>query len=439
MMRHFNRSTAMTLPALVVGLVACTVPNPNYRPRADASTSDAGTSATINVSITGDDAADGITVPVKTLRRAIALANGSVAIKTIKLSAGKYDVANGESFPYAVPAGVKVVGDSGVIFAGTTVETGIVLESGALENIQFEHFMIAIRVTGTAQLTNITVTTGYTGVVADGMANLSASGLTIIGGETASCLSLGLSAKSMANVTVDKLVAMDVIAVAGTDQSVVAISKGNVTKSHTCRFGVVNAGGKSFTLTDTLVSGGDYGVLLTNFSGLRATLTNTIVADSLQGIVGEAHVFEMTNGGLHNHRDNGAHLQGGTFAFTNVSVKGNSKSGIDISSQSSPATLTMRGCSVTGNGNGVALREGASGDFGTAATPGNNTIRDNAMIGLLFDHSNQTVWAAGNIWTPGVQGADAQGKYGPQLFTGSALPSVNGNNFGMISSVFLHL
>lgn len=374
--------------------------------------------------------------PVKTLRQAIALANKNTEIKTIRLNAGKYDLANGEAFPYAVPAGVKLVGAPGVVFAGTAVETGIVIDTGAIENIQLEYFKIAIRVTGKAQLANITVKKSGAGVSAVGVANLSASGLTFIGTGTENCTSFGLAAHDTARVTVDNLVASDVIAVSGFEQSAITISNGNVAKTHGCTLGLMQAFGKSFVLTDSMLSGGSHGIFLNDTSGLQATLTNTIVANAKTGIVGTALVFDMTNGELRNNSDTGASFSGGTFTFTNVSVKGNPGHGITISSQLAPGTITLRGCSVTENGKGIGVLQGATGDLGTAAKPGNNTIRDNALVGLTLEASNRTS-AVGNTWIPGVQGADVQGKYGPQSFTGNLPENAKANIYVLSATLEL--
>src|SRR5262245_9243883 len=66
---------------------------------------------TVQVSTTGDDGSDGIARPVKTLKRAFALAVADGRITQISLDSGTYSAANGESFPYTVPANLKVTGN----------------------------------------------------------------------------------------------------------------------------------------------------------------------------------------------------------------------------------------------------------------------------------------------------------------------------------------
>src|SRR5262245_12393026 len=54
---------------------------------------------TIDVTPSGNDANDGVTGPVQTIRRAIAIAAGHREIASIRIAAGIYDAAAGEVFP----------------------------------------------------------------------------------------------------------------------------------------------------------------------------------------------------------------------------------------------------------------------------------------------------------------------------------------------------
>src|SRR5215208_577423 len=60
----------------------------------------------IRVSPSGDDANDGFTRPVKTLKHAIGLAAANSEIIHIVLASGRYSNASGETFPYTVPPNV---------------------------------------------------------------------------------------------------------------------------------------------------------------------------------------------------------------------------------------------------------------------------------------------------------------------------------------------
>src|SRR5262245_43980060 len=81
-------------PALLV-VAACGFPRPPDVPDDDSSDQ-----STIHVSASGDDSNDGITQPVKTLKRAIGIASGSSQIAKIALASGSYSTASGETFPY---------------------------------------------------------------------------------------------------------------------------------------------------------------------------------------------------------------------------------------------------------------------------------------------------------------------------------------------------
>jgi hypothetical protein len=100
----------------------------------------------VQVSSTGDDTNDGVTRPVKTLKRAIDLAATFPEIRAISLRAGRYEAATGEAFPYAVPSNVTMFGPpgGGAILVGNKTESGLVLEAGKLQDLAFEAFSVAI-------------------------------------------------------------------------------------------------------------------------------------------------------------------------------------------------------------------------------------------------------------------------------------------------------
>lgn len=85
------RSSAITLSFLLIG--ACRVDG-YYHPPDSVPESP----TTVRVSPTGDDANDGLGMPVRTLKRGIGLAASNAAITTILVDAGRYDLASGETF-----------------------------------------------------------------------------------------------------------------------------------------------------------------------------------------------------------------------------------------------------------------------------------------------------------------------------------------------------
>jgi hypothetical protein len=98
------------------------------------------------------------------------------------------------------------------------------------------------------------------------------------------------------------------------------------------------------------------------------------------------------------------------LTLTNVAMTQNP--GLVFYAQSS--TLTMRGCTITGNGGGVDAALGVFTDLGTESSPGNN-IFQNGEAGLTIEGSDfdppQVIQAIGNTWLPGLQGANEAGQY----------------------------
>lgn len=106
---------------------------------------------TVLVSTTGDDGNDGITQPVKTLKRAFALAVVDDRITEIALAQGDYGADNGESFPYVVPADLTISGTNAKLI-GAGSNDGLILESGTLRRIELHGFSVALTITGTVEL-----------------------------------------------------------------------------------------------------------------------------------------------------------------------------------------------------------------------------------------------------------------------------------------------
>jgi hypothetical protein len=98
-------------------------------------------------------------------------------------------------------------------------------------------------------------------------------------------------------------------------------------------------------------------------------------------------------------------------------------------------SLKMRRSAVTQNttGNGIVIT-GPHADLGTAFDPGNNVITDNGTGGLgtgvQFDPSvtSGTIDAAGDVWNPLQQGADAFGLY-PSITVHGGQSLALGSNF----------
>lgn len=394
----------------------------------------------LRVSVTGDDAADGMAAPVKTLKHAIELAMVNGAITTISLDAGRYGAANGETFPYTVPAGVTIRGAPGAVVAGTTAEDGLIVETGALDSLELADFVTAVHAKGTVTLTRLVVKASQTGVLADGTAMVKASDVTVSG--TAACTNVAFSAKGTSQITIDTLTTADVHALVSGDDAAVSIAKANITGNPACLlFGVR---GKSLALADSMLTGGLVAIFLGGaVNKLDVTLTNTTIADTADtAMSGRARDFHMTGGEVRNSGRSGADFAGGMYTFTNVGIKGHPTYGLYVKNRVDPAmaaTLVLRGCSVTSNGSGIKLYLGANGDFGTVADPGKNTFRGNAHAGMEIEVGHK-VTAVGNTWNLNQQGSDAQGKYvnGQQVLPGPIEP-FDGANFILANGTTLQL
>src|ERR1043165_8393591 len=116
---------------LAVAATACEYPRP-VDVGDDGGPGDApDPGSTLRVSPSGADANDGLRAPVKTLKRAIAIAGTNTEIKGIVLGAGRYAATSGETFPYLVPAAVTITGEAeGVaVLVGDNAQDGLVVDT----------------------------------------------------------------------------------------------------------------------------------------------------------------------------------------------------------------------------------------------------------------------------------------------------------------------
>ncbi len=86
---------------------------------------------------------------------------------------------------------------------------------------------------------------------------------------------------------------------------------------------------------------------------------------------------------------------------------------------------------LEGNQTGVVVSQFGHVSMGSADMPGGNTIRNSTHVGLS-NQTEHTIGAAGNTWTPSVQGADGQGRYAEGLVAGP-VPPQDGNNYSILS------
>jgi hypothetical protein len=374
---------------------------------------------TIHVSPTGDDANDGLLMPVKTLEHAIGLAAADPTLTGIVLAMGTYSAATGELFPYTVPANITIAGPAGggALLVGDHTGPGMTVAAGALRDLDLQNFTTAITTTGAGSLKNIRVLTSATAVQAESAARLTVDNLSITG--AAGACSTGIVLNGAAQFTATALTTRALgSSLRANDQSSVVLTGANATGSISCANDLFSVGSTgSFEMHDSLLDGGSSGIVFGSPMLMKPTsgvMTGVIVRNmDVQALGVENAAVRVIGGELSHTRETSFSVVGGSCSMTNVSLLGSG-----AAAYAQDGSLTMRGCTVSGNGVGIDLGIRAVGDLGTAASPGSNLFT-NTTVGLLIEGGNGTamVQAVGNTWKPG-QGAGQDGRY-PQ---GTVIP-----------------
>jgi hypothetical protein len=401
----------------------------------------------VHVSPTGNDSDDGLNQPVKTIKRAIEIAEATPAITSVALAAGRYAASGGESFPYTVPPNLTLRGPAtgGAILAGTKTEVGLTIYTGLLQDLQLEDFTVAITAIGIARLTNVIVKNSQIAIRGETTAKLTVDNLDItgfIGANAADCQS-GVVLVGAADLTVTRLIARNFLkSVVANDATTLDISNADILTDSRCFGNAFEiATSKTFRLAESSISGDGgtgIGFLGAAAAPTQATVTNTTVRGLSTGVTGSSVVFQMTGGEISGCQGSALSASNGTWSLANVKVQQNGGSAAILLQGRSPqlkAVLSMRGCSVLSNAaDGVYLFSDTSADLGTAASPGVNVFRNNTGIGVVvFDDHFTNVEAVGNTWNASTQGSDANGRYpSPATIPGPVSP-VAGGNFGINS------
>ena len=386
----------------------------------------------IHVSSSGDDANDGLMLPVRTLKHAIELAAANPQITQIVLAAGTYSASGGESFPYIIPANVTVAGPigGGAIIAGDKTSPGVTVDTGGLQDLGLQDFATAVTVTGGANLRNVQILTSMIAVQIEATGSLTVNNLDITGVTAASpaeC-SMGLVLNGAAKLVATMLTARNVgSALDARDQSVVAIAKATITGDSTCSGGLSTMSTASFSLSDSLVDRG--GVLIyAQSTSYHATISNTIIRGGLGGFPTFKGSFQMIGGELSITQGDCVGLGTGTWSFTNVMIH----QCPNLAFYLQGADLIMRNCQVLDNGEGIDVFQGSTADLGTAANPGGNVFQRNQAMSV-FAESPALINAVGNTWNPNVQGADGNGKYITAATISGPITAPANGNYGISS------
>jgi Protein of unknown function (DUF1565)/Right handed beta helix region len=395
---------------------------------------DGAAPTTILVATTGNDANDGVTGPVRTVKRALGLATADTSITGISIAAGRYDAANGESFPYSVPSEITMSGPAGggAVLAGSGGEPALMVASATLINLEFESFAVATIVTETSTLSNLRVRSSGIAIRGETASDLTIDHVDVTGATCSTGVELNGAAKATVDTASTRMLGhtFDLH-----DRSTLALTNSTLTGDPACNdpsldHASVNVGTSgAVTIDSTLIDGGYRGISLSATTSV--TLANTTIRNVTDdAIVGNANVT-ITGGELSNNGRAGIETAGGTWSLTNVALKNDGVMAIYIQGDA----LTMRGCTVTGNPMFGVYIFGGTADLGTASSPGGNTFQGNGLVGVDLDATSGTVTvpAVGNTWRPNVQGADAQGHYSAGTVTGPVARNPD-DNFAIATS-----
>lgn len=396
---------------------------------------DAGdhTQLTIRVSSAGNDVNDGIATPVLTLKRALAIAAVRSETVTIVMDAGRYDMSGGETFPYTLPTNVTIAGaaSGGTVLAGNSTTPGLIVDAGALQDLELENFTIAITAKGMARLARIHVRTSDVAVQAETEAAATVSSLDIAG--TQGACSVGILLNGAAMLAANDVSTHDLgTTLRAKDNSTTKLTAAHLTADDSCLASILHiSSGGTFTLGDSTLDHGTSGVTFQGAqSPTQATLTNVTIKNmSSDAINGDTATVRMTGGEVSSSGASGVMASGGTWTFNGVSFSNNNASGVHVQN----ASLTMRGCNLSANGNGVRAMSAVKVDLGTEQSACNNTLR-NRIVGFILDKGSQLSTAVANTWQPGVQGTDTTGKYDAVMIVAGPIPVMPGNNYTILDS-----
>lgn len=398
----------------------------------------------LHVSTAGADGNDGLSAPVKTLGRAIALATRDPGITTIALAAGRYDLGNGETFPYRVPANVVITGPElgGAVLVGAAALSGFELEIGELRHLELEQFDVAVTATGFATLSDVQIRASGVAVRAETTASLTVRQLTITGVDAACATGIRLIGRARLSATELAGRALGThVDVA--DASTARIERGRLVGDPACNASVVAATTSGMlALVDTTIEGGLTGVQFGDAGAPTiATITNSEISSAISaGLAGQPAVVVMTGGALTRNMF-GIQANGGDWALRGVTVRDNATGLVFVWRGASFARARLRDCAVRDNRFDGIDADGFMLDLGTSTSPGNNTLRNAQGVSLSVGQlSGRTtsVSAAGNRWLESVQGADAEGRYAPALVRGP-VDAGAGHNFRIAADAAIEL
>jgi hypothetical protein len=243
-----------------------------------------------------------------------------------------------------------------------------------------------------------------------------------------------------AQTTIDTLTARNLgVFLDSKDQSSVDITNANLSGDATCPMGMLQAeSANRFIVRNSLLDGGSGGIdLFPKSAAFQATISDTIIRNMKNGGIaggfsGPPASVQWIGGEISNTGGSGAQIDVSTWTFTGVKIQNN----VGLAIYQQGGILIMRGCTVTGNGQGIDAYFAAHADLGTSGSPGNNTIQGNKSPGV-FAESAFAVTAVGNTWNANIQGADAAGKYASAMTLNEPVAAADGANFAIANGSIL--
>ena len=334
--RVLSSASAPALLVAATGVAACGFPQPADVPEDEPR---------LHVSPLGDDTADGVTAPVRTLKRALGLATVNPALRAVELAGGRYAAAAGESFPYAVPAGLTVQGPAGggAILIGSGRDIGLMIDAATLQDLELEAFGVAIVDTGSVQLTRVRVRSSVMALRGEVGAVVVADDLAVTGVAGGCDTAIDLASSTRITLTRPVSQAYAVTVRAG-DQSTVEVSRASVSGAVGCAStpgrAAFSLGSGALIVSDSTVDGGDMGIWVRGSPGAtKTTVSATAIRDTVHAamyVVGDLDL----DGGVFSANTTNLFAWGGTINLRNAKFVRN---GLELGN----GVVTMRGCSIT--------------------------------------------------------------------------------------------
>jgi hypothetical protein len=443
-------------------VLVCAACSGGERASPDAQAADAARSSVLRVARDGDDAGDGTAQPVATVRRALALALQHPEITDIELAEGRYEL--GDASDHDVPPTVKRLAGprgGGAILVGTGAESvagSLVVRAGRIEDLALESFGTAIRVVGNATIANVRVAGSgvairgqyLLGPDEDGDLKVQIDNLEVSRGDIPAgrCV-IGITLDKPTELALTGFVARDIDLAfqaplaATAAPSKVDIAGANITSPGdlgACNAGVLELGASAFTMRDSIVEGGSFGV--NSYDKAVVAIEGSTFRGQAIAFIGEG-TFELTDTTI---TGTGTALSSvaGTWSLTGVTITGNG-TGVDVSGfRATPVTVVLRRCDVSRNTrDGIELSGNVDADLGTIAAPGNNVITANGGVGMSVVAATgpspgpPRITAVGNTWNASRQDADGDGRYIAAGTIDGPIAAAAGNNFALVTGTSL--